>query len=79
MPDDVRRTLSVAAMSLSLGRFRLAQRPDVDARRAGLAVLAGFLLPALVVYAGFTLYPVVRTFYNAFHTIRPLPGTMRTR
>src|SRR5438105_8966307 len=44
---------------------------EIDARRAGLAILFGFLAPALLVYAAFTLYPVVRTFYNAFHAIRP--------
>jgi len=29
------------------------------------------LAPALLVYAGFTIYPVLRTFYNAFHAIKP--------
>jgi ABC-type sugar transport system permease subunit len=42
-----------------------------DAGRASLRILAAFLAPALLIYAGFTIYPVVRTFYNAFHTIRP--------
>src|SRR4051812_48154092 len=44
---------------------------DIDARRAGLGILAAFLAPALLIYAGFTIYPVLRTFYNAFHTIKP--------
>ena len=39
--------------------------------RAGLAILFGFLAPALLIYAAFTLYPVLRTFYNAFHAIKP--------
>src|SRR5438067_8319233 len=43
----------------------------IDARRAKLGILLAFLAPALLVYAGFTVYPVVRTFYNAFHTIKP--------
>jgi len=43
----------------------------IDARRASLGILVAFLAPALVVYAGFTVYPVLRTFYNAFHTITP--------
>ncbi len=30
-----------------------------------------FLSPALLVYAAFTVYPVIRTFYNSFHTIKP--------
>ena len=33
--------------------------------------MAAFLAPALLIYAGFTIYPVLRTFYNAFHTIKP--------
>ena len=46
-------------------------RPELDARRAGLGVLLAFLTPALAIYAGFTVYPVLRTFYNAFHAIKP--------
>ena len=46
-------------------------RPEIDARRAGLGILVIFLAPALLIYAGFTIYPVLRTFYNAFHTIKP--------
>lgn len=30
-----------------------------------------FLLPALLIYLAFTAYPVIRTFYNAVHIIRP--------
>ena len=33
--------------------------------------LSGFLLPALLMYAAFTAYPVVRTFWNAFHKVLP--------
>jgi ABC-type sugar transport system permease subunit len=43
----------------------------IDARRASVGILVAFLAPALLVYAGFTVYPVLRTFYNAFHTIKP--------
>ena len=43
----------------------------IDPRRASFGILAAFLAPALLVYAGFTVYPVLRTFYNAFHTIKP--------
>ena len=43
----------------------------IDARRARLGILAAFLAPALLIYAGFTIYPVIRTFYNAFFTIKP--------
>jgi len=53
---------------------RAARDPDsaaLDARRASLGILVAFLAPALLIYAGFTIYPVLRTFYNAFHTIKP--------
>jgi ABC-type sugar transport system permease subunit len=56
---------------LSTLSARDAAPPAIDARRAGAGILLAFLAPALLVYAGFTLYPVVRTFYNAFHTIKP--------
>jgi len=62
-------------MSVLGGRSRIGAgseaRLEVDARRAGLGILALFLAPALLIYAAFTLYPVLRTFYNAFHTIKP--------
>ena len=44
---------------------------DVDARRAAPITLVTFLAPALLLYAVFTLYPVLRTFWNSVHTIRP--------
>ncbi|MBI3707023.1 MAG: sugar ABC transporter permease [Proteobacteria bacterium] len=62
-------------MSISgrLSRFarRNSARPEIDARRAGIGILVVFLAPALLIYAGFTIYPVLRTFYNAFHAIKP--------
>lgn len=65
----------IAAMSLFDRLSRLAAREPasvmIDARRANLGILIAFLAPALLVYAGFTIYPVVRTFYNAFYTIKP--------
>jgi ABC-type sugar transport system permease subunit len=48
-----------------------AAPPAIDGRRAGAGIVVAFLAPALLVYAGFTIYPVLRTFYNAFHTIKP--------
>jgi ABC-type sugar transport system permease subunit len=53
------------------GLGRLRARPEPDARRASPATLAIFLAPALVLYAGFMVYPVLRTFYNSVHTIKP--------
>ena len=62
-------------MGVPGGLFRFAGRNaakvEIDARRGGLGVLLAFLAPALIVYAGFTIYPVLRTFYNAFHAIKP--------
>jgi ABC-type sugar transport system permease subunit len=40
-----------------------------DSRRASWPTIMAFLAPALLVYAGLTAYPVVRTFYNAFFAI----------
>ncbi len=49
----------------------LGRQREVDARRATPATLTLFLAPALLLYAGFTIYPVLRTFYNSVHTIGP--------
>ena len=43
----------------------------MDARRASPRTLLVFLAPALLIYAAFTVYPVLRTFYNSVHTIKP--------
>ena len=42
-----------------------------DARWASPATLAVLLGPALLIYAAFTVYPVLRTFWNSVHTIKP--------
>ncbi|HEY1326633.1 MAG TPA: sugar ABC transporter permease [Casimicrobiaceae bacterium] len=42
-----------------------------DPRRGRLGLVLAFLAPALLLYAAFTIYPVLRTFYNAFHAIKP--------
>jgi len=52
-------------------RARDAAPPAIDARRASPSILVAFLAPAFLVYVGFTVYPVLRTFYNAFHAIKP--------
>src|ERR1700691_509507 len=43
----------------------------IDARRATPVTLAILLGPALLIYAGFAVYPVLRTFWNSVHTIKP--------
>jgi ABC-type sugar transport system permease subunit len=62
--------MNAVARILSLAT-RASAPPEIDARRAGWGILIAFLAPALLLYAGFTIYPVLRTFYNAFHAIRP--------
>ena len=44
---------------------------DAGTRSASVPIFVMFLAPALLMYAIFTIYPVVRTFYNALHTIHP--------
>lgn len=44
---------------------------QLSARHAPAPILVMFLAPALLMYAGFTIYPVVRTFYNALHAVHP--------
>ena len=43
----------------------------VGSHQASRATIAAFLAPALIIFAGFTLYPVLRTFYNSVHVIGP--------
>jgi ABC-type sugar transport system permease subunit len=43
----------------------------VGSHQASRASIAAFLAPALIIFAGFTLYPVLRTFYNSVHVIGP--------
>jgi ABC-type sugar transport system permease subunit len=45
--------------------------PVIGSDRTSRATIAAFLGPALLIYAGFTLYPVLRTFYNSVHVIGP--------
>jgi ABC-type sugar transport system permease subunit len=47
------------------------KRPATDARRASRTTLVLFLAPALLLYFGFMIYPVLRTFWNSVHTIKP--------
>jgi ABC-type sugar transport system permease subunit len=51
-------------------RLRPAPIERTDARRASPALIVLFLAPALLVYGGFMIYPVLRTFYNSVHTVR---------
>jgi len=51
--------------------MRRRRDPVVGSYRASRGTIAAFLGPALFVYAGFTVYPVLRTFYNSVHVIGP--------
>ncbi|HEY6335154.1 MAG TPA: hypothetical protein VI113_04635, partial [Alphaproteobacteria bacterium] len=62
--------MTIAARLSGRGRDRPVRR-EIDARRATVGTLLVFLAPALLIYAGFTVYPVLRTFYNSFHVIKP--------
>jgi ABC-type sugar transport system permease subunit len=44
---------------------------SIDARRAAPGTLLFLIGPALLLYAVFAVYPVLRTFWNSVHTIRP--------
>jgi raffinose/stachyose/melibiose transport system permease protein len=50
---------------------RLTSRPVADSRQASPGTILLLLAPALLVYAAFTIYPVLRTFYDSLHTIGP--------
>jgi ABC-type sugar transport system permease subunit len=47
------------------------KRRATDARRASPTTLVLFLAPALLLYCAFMIYPVLRTFWNSIHTIKP--------
>ena len=47
------------------------RQPTSDGWRPSLATLAVLLAPAIVMYLGFTAWPVVRTFYNSVHLVGP--------
>ena len=48
-----------------------ALQQSVDVWRPSALTLAFFVGPALVIFAAFTAWPVVRTFYDSVHTIGP--------
>jgi len=60
-------------MGARLARLWGCREPgaEVDARRASSRTLLVFLAPALLLYAALIVYPVLRTFWNSLHTIRP--------
>ena len=47
------------------------KRRATDARRASPTTLVLFLATALLLYCAFMIYPVLRTFWNSIHTIKP--------
>src|SRR5215472_2584890 len=49
----------------------LGKASSEESRFASSGAVVAFLCPALLMYACFTLYPVVRTFYISFHVLKP--------
>ena len=62
-----------AGLRQTLARWFAA--PETDTRRASMSTLMVFLTPALLVYAGLTAYPVVRTFYNSFFEVADIASS----
>lgn len=60
---------SVAPASRLLARLVDRLRAGADGTPWGTVMI--FLAPALLIYLAFTAYPVLRTFYNSVHVIRP--------
>jgi ABC-type sugar transport system permease subunit len=59
-------------MSTAAATDKPRQRTGVrEAVRTSFATIAIFIAPALLIYAVFTIYPVIRTFYNSVHLIGP--------
>jgi raffinose/stachyose/melibiose transport system permease protein len=50
---------------------RLFGPPAADARRSAPGVIFILIGPALFLYLAFTLYPVLRTFWNSVHSVKP--------
>jgi ABC-type sugar transport system permease subunit len=51
-------------------RSRFFKPPAADSRRTAPSVILALIGPAVFVYLAFTLYPVLRTFWNSLHTIK---------
>ena len=60
--------VAVSPASKPVARRRTRSR-GTDTRTASWPVLVVFLGPALLIYAGMTAYPALRTIYNSFFTI----------
>ena len=63
-------TSETNARTSAFGRLREALRGD-DALATAWGAVIVFVTPALLMYAAFTAYPVIRTFWNSVHIIRP--------
>jgi multiple sugar transport system permease protein/raffinose/stachyose/melibiose transport system permease protein len=63
---------TVLVDSVSASRKWLNRRLNGVGQQTPWPSLMVFLMPALMLYAAFTAYPVVRTFYNSVHKIKPL-------
>jgi ABC-type sugar transport system permease subunit len=71
MTDSVTASQPSRFAALSrLSRSMSATR-QADPNRTASGVILALVGPAVVIYLVFTLYPVLRTFWNSVHTIRP--------
>ena len=61
VPRDIKAPVTTPELAAVAGRDH-ANPPGA---------IAGFLLPALLVYAGFAAWPVLRTVYNSTHLVVP--------
>jgi raffinose/stachyose/melibiose transport system permease protein len=52
-------------------RAQLFSASAADSRSAAPGVIVALVGPALFIYLAFTIYPVLRTFWNSVHTIKP--------
>jgi ABC-type sugar transport system permease subunit len=52
-----------------------AAAPHQDSEHPPWAAISTFLLPGLLLYAAFTAYPVLRTFWNSVHRVLPKGDT----
>jgi len=70
MPADTDRPEQLATSAPAAGSLAV---PNVviGARQTSRRVIAVFLAPTLVIYAGFIFYPVLRTFWNSLHSVGP--------
>ena len=64
-------TAAISAAPAQSLRQKWIDRLRLDPLHCRWNTIMLFLAPTLVMYVGFTAFPVLRTFYNSFHRIKP--------